>query len=300
MISVVMATYNGIKFIEDQLDSIVNQTKIPDEIIIQDDLSIDGTYEFVLEYSKKYPKIKWKINKNSENLGYKKNFYTAICNTRADYIFLCDQDDIWKKYKIEKMIDIMEKNDNILLLMSNLQSFYQENCKNNIHEEFCGLKKLVHFKNLNHCVNTPRPGCSFCMRRELIEEYKANVNVNVPHDNLIWQFALLKRKAYLFNEVTMKYRRHSSNASNNQKNSKEKRLNSIKQQIDDIKFLEKYCKEEVNKKFFEEQEKVFMKRYEAVRQNNLLGCFKLLLKIKYYYTIRLWIVDLYYNLMDRR
>lgn len=294
MISVVIATYNGIKFIKEQLDSITNQTMVPDEIVVQDDFSSDGTYRFVLEYSKKYPDIIWKIEQNVNNLGYKRNFYTAICKADGDYIFLCDQDDIWLNTKIEKMINVMKKNSNIQLLMSNLKSFYQENCKNIVREEKKGFLKLIHFNNLNHCVNTPRPGCSFCIRKDLIKEYINKVDFEIPHDNLIWHLASLDKRAYLYNRITMKYRRHSSNASNNKENSKDKRLKAIQRQIYSINFLENISKSERNIIFFRKQKEVFEHRYESIKNMKLLENIKLIFKIKYYYNFRLWFVDLYY------
>lgn len=294
MISVVMATYNGIKFIKEQLDSICNQTLLPDEIIIQDDLSTDGTFEYIIEYSKKYSNIKWIINKNQKNLGYKKNFFEGICKASGDYIFLCDQDDIWLDNKIELMLKAMEKNSNIKLLMSNLKSFYQENCNNKVHEEFGGIFKIKHYKNLNHAVNTPRPGCSFCIRRILIEEYKKNVDFNIPHDNLIWHLASMNKEAYLLNKVTMKYRRHSSNASNNVKVSKEKRLNAIKYQLYSLDFIEKKCINSNDKKYFKKQKEVFEKRYEIISKKDIIGNIKLLRYFNFYYTCRLWIIDMWY------
>ena len=71
-ISVVMCTYNGEKFIREQLDSILQQTVSVDEIIIQDDCSTDGTYDILLEYEQKYSSIK--IYRNSQNIGINANF----------------------------------------------------------------------------------------------------------------------------------------------------------------------------------------------------------------------------------
>lgn len=101
-ISVVMCTYNGEKFIREQLDSILQQTVSVDEIIIQDDCSTDGTYNILLEYEQKYSSIK--IYRNSQNIGINANFFNAISKAEGDYIAISDQDDIWHQQKLELQI----------------------------------------------------------------------------------------------------------------------------------------------------------------------------------------------------
>lgn len=101
-ISVVMCTYNGEKYIREQLDSILRQTHPADEIIIQDDCSTDNTYNILIEYQKKHPTIQ--IYCNSQNMGINSNFFNAISKATSDYIAIADQDDIWEDYKLELQI----------------------------------------------------------------------------------------------------------------------------------------------------------------------------------------------------
>ena len=70
MISLVMTTYNGLKYISEQLESIKNQTVLPDEVLIYDDRSTDGTYEYVQEYIQTNKLDKWNVVRNKENKGY--------------------------------------------------------------------------------------------------------------------------------------------------------------------------------------------------------------------------------------
>jgi glycosyltransferase involved in cell wall biosynthesis len=92
MISLAMPTYNGERFLREQLDSIYNQTIVPDEVIVVDDCSTDGTISILEEYKKKYGLKYWV---NEKNLGYNKNFEKAISLCTGDYIALSDQDDVW-------------------------------------------------------------------------------------------------------------------------------------------------------------------------------------------------------------
>jgi glycosyltransferase involved in cell wall biosynthesis len=102
-ISVALCTYNGEKFIEQQLESIFSQSLAVSEIIICDDGSTDKTIEIVSKLEKKYPTI-IRFYKNEVNLNCVQNFEKAIQLTTGDYIFLSDQDDIWQINKVEKMI----------------------------------------------------------------------------------------------------------------------------------------------------------------------------------------------------
>ena len=105
-----MATYNGEKYLREQLDSIVNQTYPNIEIVVCDDRSTDATPQILEEYAKKF-NLRYEINK--ANLWFKKNFEKAISLCNGEYIALSDQDDVW----VEEKIDILVENigENILI-----------------------------------------------------------------------------------------------------------------------------------------------------------------------------------------
>lgn len=108
-VSVVMTTYNGEKYIREQLDSIIAQTYPIYELIIQDDGSRDRTVEICREYAKRYAFIH--VYENKHNLGCDKNFETAAMRATGDYVALSDQDDIWFKDKIAKQVAAIGDND---------------------------------------------------------------------------------------------------------------------------------------------------------------------------------------------
>lgn len=101
-ISVALCTYNGEKYLAAQLDSILSQTYPIYEIVIVDDRSTDGTMDIVRSYAEKYPIIKYSVNE--QNLGYLQNFSLAISKTIGQYVALSDQDDIWSKDHLDKLI----------------------------------------------------------------------------------------------------------------------------------------------------------------------------------------------------
>jgi glycosyltransferase involved in cell wall biosynthesis len=103
-ISVVIATFNGEKFILELLESIANQTHQVDEIIVCDDCSTDNTIKILEVFKLKYPYLNIKIIVNKYQLGITKNFSKAIKLSESDLIFLADQDDIWHTDKVQVMM----------------------------------------------------------------------------------------------------------------------------------------------------------------------------------------------------
>ncbi|HEX4877382.1 MAG TPA: glycosyltransferase [Chitinophagaceae bacterium] len=102
LVSVALCTYNGAKFIQAQLDSILQQTWNNLEIIISDDGSVDETKAIIDEYSQQDNRIRF--FQNQSNLGYNKNFEMAFSHCTGELIAISDQDDIWEKDKIEIMM----------------------------------------------------------------------------------------------------------------------------------------------------------------------------------------------------
>lgn len=107
MISVALCTYNGSKYLNQQLKSIALQTRPVDEVVICDDGSTDNTLEIIDQYSKEvtFPVY---VFQNSKNLGSTKNFERCLSLCNGEYIFLSDQDDAWYPDKVEKMMAVLE------------------------------------------------------------------------------------------------------------------------------------------------------------------------------------------------
>ena len=103
MISVALCTYNGGKYLKQQIDSILSQTMPVDEIVIRDDGSKDSTCAILERYASQFPQINYK--RNSTNLGYLRIFESALSACRGDYIFFSDQDDIWFENKVKETIN---------------------------------------------------------------------------------------------------------------------------------------------------------------------------------------------------
>lgn len=153
MISVVMATYNGEKYIERQLTTLLEQTRRPDEVIICDDVSTDNTAQLVQDFIKEHSLAdKWHFSINEKNLGYRKNFAQALAKATGNYIFLADQDDDWHLDKIAKF-DVSEKiaeqEDNLCALANLAQALKLVDAPEVLYlEEYYGTR-LAYYKQPN-------------------------------------------------------------------------------------------------------------------------------------------------------
>lgn len=117
MISIVMTVYNGEKYLEEQLLSLGRQTLLPDELVIGDDGSTDGTEELIRRTARMLP-FPVRYEKNPERLGYAENFRRTACRAAGDILFFCDQDDVWKRNKLARMTSVLEDHPEILVLVS--------------------------------------------------------------------------------------------------------------------------------------------------------------------------------------
>jgi len=107
--SVVIATYNGEKFIQQQMDSILAQTISDFEIVVCDDCSTDNTVNIIKDYATQDSRIK--IYTNVRNLGFKKNFEHILTLCHGDLIAFCDQDDIWGPDHLQVLLENLKNHD---------------------------------------------------------------------------------------------------------------------------------------------------------------------------------------------
>lgn len=225
-ISVVMTTYNGEKYIEEQLASICVQTRKVDEVLIFDDQSSDKTVQLIQNYIDTNRLVGWKVVVNAVNKGWKKNFFEGIQEATGDIIYLCDQDDIWVADKIEKMTHILEQNENISVLASDFSIKLEGEKRSNYQSIARKMKKtgeveMVPFDQKWYYVT--RPGSTYCFRKTFFEEVQKDWNENLAHDCNLWYFASAKGEMAIYHYVTMTFRRHGDNASTEHLNSVAKR-----------------------------------------------------------------------------
>jgi len=116
LISVVLCTYNGAKYIDEQVETIRNQSYPNLEIIIVDDASTDGSFDKLQVHSLKDKRIR--LYRNDSNLGFNLNFNKACGMANGDYIAIADQDDVWEKHKIEVLVKEISADEKIMMVHS--------------------------------------------------------------------------------------------------------------------------------------------------------------------------------------
>lgn len=219
-ISVAITTFNGEKYIREQLQSILNQTIIPDEIIIVDDCSTDGTLHILKSFSDANFGL-FQIYFNDYNIGYKKNFKKAISLCTGDYIFLCDQDDYWNPDKIERMITIMQNTQ--CSVLSSSFSLIDKNSEKITIKQKRGFSNQNFYKRKikpNDLVKVPIDdlffhnicqGCSMLINREIAKQFCDYFSNKIPHDWQINILGALSDSVYFYNSELFHYRLHSDN-----------------------------------------------------------------------------------------
>lgn len=204
LISIAMTTYNGERYLKEQLDSIYAQTYKNVEVIVTDDCSTDGTVKVLKEYSKSHG-LRYFVNE--KNLGYVKNFEKAISLCNGDFIALCDQDDIWRTDKLEKLYEGIGSN----LLIHSDATLIDES--GNILSESYAKKAHKKFRKntYEYFFNNDVTGCTALFRKELL-----TVALPFPKNILVhdWWLAICASEEgslkYL-NEPLISYRQHQSN-----------------------------------------------------------------------------------------
>jgi glycosyltransferase involved in cell wall biosynthesis len=203
VISVAMATYNGEKYLREQIDSILCQTLPPDEIVICDDCSFDATQNIISAYQSRFP---WLIRVvfNEKNLGYIKNFEKALKLCSGDIIALSDQDDVWLPNKLEILSKNIAQN---LLIHSDAYQIDKNGdlLSATFNNAYNGQRDFHDFLFSNSVT-----GCTCMLNKKILTLFDAFPS-EIPHDYYLALVAAYHNKLLYVNMPLTKYRQHESN-----------------------------------------------------------------------------------------
>ena len=211
MISVCMATFNGAEYIYDQISSIISQLSEDDEIIISDDGSTDKTIAIIKSFND--TRIKVLINEKkkfrSKHQTVTNNFENALKNAKGDYIFLADQDDVWKEDKVKISLSYLEKAD---MVCSNYDVIDN---KNSIIKHSFYKDNPISTLFIKNIIKMPFHGCCMAFKKDVLN-FALPFSVNLPlHDNWIGILCSINKnyKISYIEEPLVLYRQHSDNVS---------------------------------------------------------------------------------------
>ena len=295
-ISIVLSTYNGSKYIEEQLESIRSQSLAADEVIISDDCSTDITVEIIRNFIHKYKLKSWRLYENKVNKGWRRNFKEILQIASGDIIFPCDQDDIWNRNKLEIMSDIMQSNEKILLLVSEYKIFHNDSPISSVVStlQYSSIKKLEFDKDF---LNIRYPGCVYCVRKDLLKYYEKYSLEEDPHDAFLWRISSLLDGLYYVDFVSISYRRHNYTATGHEKRTLDYKLNTLRYYNKVIEIALDFLKKE-KVLLQKEKESVLYKcnewcalRMDFLAHHKIKSGIKLLKYIDCYYYKKTYVFD---------
>ncbi len=203
-VQILMSTYNGERFLAEQIESLLRQTWGNLEILIRDDGSKDKTPDILREFGAKYNNI---IVYLEGNQGVSRSFFELLRKSDADYVAFCDQDDIWLEEKIEVAVGRLQKEKGPALYCSNK---ILVDSKGNIMDKQDGRRRVPGFGNaVVECICT---GCTAVMNREMADIIKARTPQRaILHDWWSYLVASYVGKVIFDEGAYIKYRQHGGN-----------------------------------------------------------------------------------------
>jgi len=217
-IDILLATYNGEKYISEQINSILDQTYSNWNIIIRDDGSTDNTLNIIDDFVAKHPSKITILNDNKGHLNSTLSFASLLENSQNDFIMLCDQDDVWVNNKIELTLKVMiefvnQFGDIPLMVFTDLKEVDEE--LNIISESFIKSQKLdptiINNATKLAAMNVVA-GCTTMINKKAIKYILPIHSKNIIHDQ--WMAVNIAKygKIKFIDLTTILYRQHSKNA----------------------------------------------------------------------------------------
>ncbi len=271
-IDILLASYNGKKYIEAQISSILNQTYKNIKLIISDDCSTDGTIDILKKYAQKDNRIQLYLQE--KNLGVVKNIEFLLKNVTNNLYMLSDQDDVWLPEKIEKSVKYLKENDadlvfgDLRIVDEKLNTIYESFSKYMLLDR--KINKYIGSKKLNYLYNCVT-GCTVLSKKKFIKEILPlpAISKYMIHDHWIGLIISFNGKLAYMPEQYILYRQHGNNEVGTKKISHEMTdINEVRQLFINVKLgvFESYIK--YNSKFPEELQKLNIKALEYYKMLN--------------------------------
>lgn len=280
-VDILMAAYNGEKYIAEQIESIINQSYEDWTLYIRDDASTDSTRIIIRQYIRKYPN-KIRLYTNMENSGSpKSNYFELIKNSDADVIFTCDQDDIWEKDKVEITLKEFESIDKPFLIHSDLTVIDDEN-----NVIFPSMIKAQHIDTSRTALNQLLvqnivTGCTMAFNRALAD-ILVEPELLPVHDWWIAAVASVFGSIKFIDKSTIRYRKHRNNVCGPQNMNDPKYITSrVKDKIKAKKMLELgyiMAVELLEKYKMPYKYKVMLKEYSRMADKNKIQKLNVIMK----------------------
>lgn len=207
--SVILATYNGSRWLPEQLESLVSQTHPVDELIVIDDGSLDDTLKVIDDFRPQFASLK--LVRNDANMGSTYSFAHGLELATGDITFFCDQDDIWLDDKIDKHLQVYRNNQNIQLVFSPVSLMDQNGKYLEYHiPDFLSIERSPREIFLQNLVHNVIGGLAMSFRTHQ-RPYITPLPIRFCHDHWIAMIQSILGGCYLIPKPLVRYRIHQNN-----------------------------------------------------------------------------------------
>ena len=314
---VCMAVYNGIKYLNEQLESIRMQSVSADRVYIRDDCSTDGSLELIKKFIVKNGlENRWCVKSGEKNIGWRANFGETIKLAMDEYeaelkqmkssgmvrqspeviILLSDQDDVWYEDRIKLTLEAFSKHENMELLVGSFD-FIDDKGRRTGYSKNSGIILRQPFDG--RFFHTKMPGCVYAVKADLLRETKDFWRDSLPHDAQIWMFALMRHSLFTYDRALISYRRHVDTATGHRNTDSKTKLRDLKREKEQIHLAMEYNEESKvlsrteceilsrADRYTDKREKLLVKRTPA-------AALEAMQYLDIYYSFRTFLGDVYF------
>lgn len=214
-ISIALGTYNGERFLREQLESLARQALLPYELVASDDNSSDATLAILDDFARRAP-FRVRTYRNDQNVGWQDNFMRAALRCEGDWIAFCDQDDVWLPRKLQRVAACIKEHPHVVMVVHSA-----ELVRENLESSGGRLPDIRRFRLVPPLHNHPfltQLGFATCFKRDLLCDVPVEVrpcDPNIPnrrqsHDQLVTLLANAVGTVAYVPDVLALYRRHGN------------------------------------------------------------------------------------------
>lgn len=300
--AIAICTYNGLPYLEEQLDSIRLQTVKPDLVIIRDDGSTDGTAQLVRDYIDRHGLCdSWDFAVNAKNLGFAENFHHAAlaCRDACDLIFFCDQDDVWKRDKIEACLEVMGGHLEVDVLCHEYDIIDGKGKVSPVTGQAAPLisgdgtleRIFAHNGGVYIWLGWAMVARSSYLGR--IEEYRFE---GWAHDEWVWKCAQATGSLYVLHRSFGSHRVHGGNATGHKVHARTRRIAECRMKMlgdrEALRLARSSAAPRRVQKVFERAVRCGEMRLELLEERRFVNAFKLLCYLDAYQAKRSWFSEI--------
>jgi glycosyltransferase involved in cell wall biosynthesis len=206
-ISVCMAVYNGSAYLLPQMQSILEQLRPNDEVVVVDDASQDNSAELLRNFSDS----RVRVFCNDHNLGVFASFEKAMRLAQGNLLFLSDQDDLWLSGKVDKILEVFSLNPAVTLVASDAQVIDESGFL--VADSFFGRRGRFASGVFHNLIKNKYLGCTLAFRRSMLQHFLPIPNDVPMHDMWIGLINDIYGKTHYIDQPLIAYRRHGKNVS---------------------------------------------------------------------------------------